>query len=69
MGLSSPSATQETARAEPGLSTVTLLTEVFSPDQIEARARRTKFVQRAAQISGKLFLALVTFGRGSTPLL
>jgi hypothetical protein len=53
--------------AEPWLSTVEKLTEFFSADQIEASARRTKFVQRASKITGKLFLALVTFGRWSTP--
>ena len=51
--------------AEPWLSTVENLTEFFSTDQIEASARRTKFVQRASKITGKLFLALVTFGRWS----
>ncbi len=49
--------------AEPWLSTVEKLTEFFATDQIEASARRTKFVQRASKITGKLFLALVTFGR------
>jgi Transposase DDE domain len=53
--------------AEPWLSTVAKLTEFFSADQIEASARRTKFVQRASKITGKLFLALVTFGRWSAP--
>jgi hypothetical protein len=53
--------------AEVWLSTVEKLTEFFSSDQIEASARRTKFVQRASKITGKLFLALVTFGRWSTP--
>ena len=53
--------------AEAWLSTVEKLTEFFSSDQIEASARRTKFVQRASKITGKLFLALVTFGRWSTP--
>jgi Transposase DDE domain len=52
---------------EPWLSTVTKLTEFFSADQIEASARRTKFVQRTSKITGKLFLALVTFGRWSAP--
>ena len=52
--------------AEPWLSTVEKLTEFFSTDQIEASARRTKFVQRASKITGKLFLALVTVGRWST---
>jgi hypothetical protein len=67
MGLSSTSEREETAMAEPWLSTVGMLTEFFSTDQIEASARRTKFVQRASKITGKLFLALVTFGRWSTP--
>ena len=53
--------------AEPWLSTVGMLTEFFSTEQIEASARRTKFVQRASKITGKLFLALVTFGRWSMP--
>jgi Transposase DDE domain len=65
MGLSSTSEGKETAMAEPWLSTVETLTEFFSADQIEASARRTKFVQRASKITGKLFLALVTFGRWS----
>ena len=51
--------------AKPWLSTVEKLTEFFSTDQIEASARRTKFVQRTSKITGKLFLALVTFGRWS----
>src|SRR6266545_7304764 len=67
MGLSSLTIRQETAMAEPWLSTVTKLTEFFSADQIEASARRTKFVQRASKITGKLFLALVTLGRWSAP--
>jgi hypothetical protein len=53
--------------AEAWLSVVTKLTEFFSADQIEASARRTKFVQRTSKITGKLFLALVTFGRWSAP--
>jgi Transposase DDE domain len=52
--------------AEAWLSTVEKLTEFFATDQIDASARRTKFVQRASKITGKLFLALVTFGRWST---
>jgi hypothetical protein len=66
MGLSSTSERKETAMAEPWLSTVEKLTEFFSSDQIEASARRTKFVQRASKITGNLFLALITFGRWST---
>jgi hypothetical protein len=65
MGLSSTAEEKETAMAEPWLSTVEKLTEFFSADQIEASARRTKFVQRASKITGKLFLALVTLGRWS----
>jgi hypothetical protein len=53
--------------AEAWLSTVTKRTEFFAADQIAARARRTKFVQRASKITGKLFLASVTFGRWSAP--
>ena len=53
--------------AEPWLSTVTKLTEFFSTQHIEASARRTRFVQRASKITGKVFLALVTLGRWSTP--
>jgi hypothetical protein len=53
--------------AEPWLSTVEKLTEFFAAAQIEASARRTKFVQRASKITGKLFLALITFGRWSAP--
>jgi DDE family transposase len=67
MGLSSSSDGEETAMAEPWLSTVAKLTEFFATDQIEASARRTKFVQRASKITGKLFLALVTLGRWSVP--
>jgi Transposase DDE domain len=67
MGLSSTSDGEETAMAESWLSTVAQLTEFFATDQIEASARRTKFVQRASKITGKLFLALITFGRWSVP--
>src|SRR5215510_16338338 len=66
MGLSSTNDREETAMAEPWSSTVEKLTEFFATDQIEASARRTKFVQRASKITGKLFLALVTLGRWST---
>jgi hypothetical protein len=52
--------------AEPWLSTVEKVTEFFSTAHIEASARRTGFVQRASKITGKLFLALVTFGQWST---
>jgi len=42
-----------------------MLTDFFSSDDIEATARRTGFVKRASKITGKLFLALVTFGSWS----
>src|SRR5215467_16332447 len=67
MGMSSAISREETAMAKQSLSTVEKVTEFFSADQIEASARRTKFVQRASKITGKLFLAVVTFGRWSTP--
>jgi len=44
---------------------VSRLTDFFAADDIEATARRTGFVQRAAKMTGKLFLALVTFGTWS----
>jgi DDE family transposase len=46
-------------------SALALLTDFFSSDDIEATARRTGFVKRASKITGKLFLALVTFGSWS----
>jgi hypothetical protein len=42
-----------------------MLTDFFSSDDIEATACRTGFVKRASQMTGKLFLALVTFGSWS----
>ena len=48
--------------AEHLLSSLTMLTEFFAAEHIEATARRTGFVQRASKITGKIFLALVTFG-------
>jgi Transposase DDE domain len=39
-----------------------MLTDFFASDDIEATARRTGFVKRASKITGKVFLALVTFG-------
>jgi DDE family transposase len=44
---------------------VSMLTDFFAADDIEATARRTGFVKRASKITGKLFLALVTFGTWS----
>ena len=40
--------------AEQTLSTMEKLTEFFSSEQIEASARRPKFVQRASKISRRL---------------
>src|SRR6516164_8973475 len=46
-------------------SALAMLTDFFSSDDIEATARRTGFVKRASKMTGKLFLALVTFGSWS----
>ena len=46
-------------------SVIAMLTDFFAADDIEATARRTGFVQRTSKITGKLFLALVTFGTWS----
>jgi len=42
-----------------------MLTDFFASDAIEATARRTGFVKRTSKLTGKLFLALVTFGAWS----
>jgi hypothetical protein len=52
--------------AEPLFSAIERLTEFFSTAQIEGSARRTGFVRRASKITGKVFVALVTFGQWST---
>jgi hypothetical protein len=44
------------------LSPPAMLTAFFTAEHIEATARRTGFVTRAAKITGTLFLAIVTFG-------
>ena len=41
---------------------LSMLTEFFTSDTIEQTARRTGFVRRRSTITGKVFLALVTFG-------
>ena len=46
-------------------SAIAMLIDFFAADDIEATARRTGFVQRTSKITGKLFLALVTFGTWS----
>ncbi len=43
-------------------SAVAMLTDFFASDDIEHTARQTGFVKRASKITGKLFLALITFG-------
>jgi hypothetical protein len=48
--------------AEHLLSSLTMLTEFFTAEHIEAAARQTGFVKRTSKITGKIFLALVTFG-------
>src|SRR5256884_706937 len=46
-------------------SALSMLTDFFSSDDIEAAARCTGFVKRASKLTGKLFLALVPFGAWS----
>ena len=46
-------------------SAVSMLTDFFASDDIEAAARRTGFVKRTSKLTGKLLLALVTFGAWS----
>src|SRR5438132_3923493 len=53
---------KETSMAEYTSSALSMLTNFFSSEDIEHTARRTGFVKRASHITGKLFLALVTFG-------
>jgi hypothetical protein len=48
--------------AEHLLSSLTMLTAFLATEPIEAAARRTGFVKRTSKITGKIFLALVTFG-------
>ena len=43
-------------------SALAMLTEFFTSEHIEQTARRTGFVKRTSKITGKVFLALVTFG-------
>jgi hypothetical protein len=43
-------------------SALSMLTEFFTSDIIEQTARRTGFVRRKSKMTGKVFLALVTFG-------
>lgn len=48
--------------AEQMLSSLAMLTAFFADEHLEAAARRTGFVKRVSKMTGKLFLALVTFG-------
>jgi hypothetical protein len=43
-------------------SVLSMFIAFFASDNIETTARRTGFVKRTSKITGKLFLALVTFG-------
>lgn len=52
---------------EDSLKALPLLSQFFSTETLERTARRTGFVKRASKISGKLFLALITFGAWSPP--
>jgi hypothetical protein len=47
--------------AEQSSSAHVMLTEFFSAAYIEAAARRTGFVQRPSNMTGRTLLALVTF--------
>jgi hypothetical protein len=51
---------------EPWLGVVEKVAEFFATAQIEACARRTGFVRRTSKLTGKVFLALITFGQWST---
>ena len=57
MGCHSDHKGKETAMADPQLSVLTQLTEFFVTAPSEASARRTGVVQRAAKLTGKVFLA------------
>src|SRR4030095_6236506 len=48
------------------LGVVEKITEFFATAQVEACARRTGFVRRTSQLSGNVFLALVSVGAWST---
>ena len=51
--------------AEYTSSALSMLTNFFSSEDIEHTARRTGFVKRASYLTGKVFLALMTFGSWS----
>jgi hypothetical protein len=53
--------------AEYTLNALATLTTFFSSEHIEGTARRTGFVKRVSHITGKIFLALVTFGVWTDP--
>jgi hypothetical protein len=53
--------------AEDTVNVLSLLSRFFSEESIDRTARRTGFVKRVSKISGKLFLALMTFGVWSNP--
>ena len=53
--------------AEHQLSALTMLTEFFAAEQIEAAARRTGFVKRASKITGKTFWLWSPSGPGVMP--
>jgi len=46
-------------------SAISMFTDFFASDDIEAAARRTGFVTRPSKRTGTLLLALVTFGAWS----
>jgi hypothetical protein len=51
--------------AEHQLRSLTMRTACFAAAQMEAAARRTGLVKRASKMTGKIFLAVVTFGAWS----
>jgi hypothetical protein len=53
--------------AEQSSSALARLTAFFSAEHIEAAARQTGFVQRTSNMTGRIFLALVTFGVWGDP--
>ena len=52
---------KEASMADQSSSALALLTEFLSAGHIEAVACQTGFVYRVSKITGKIFLALVTF--------
>src|SRR5439155_26097666 len=56
---SSSHQTRETSMTASTRSAVSMLTDFFASDDIEATARRSGFVKRASKITGKIFLETI----------